>query len=111
MTPAGKFLLVAAAALVVAPAAAGAAAGPSTHVVVIDKMKFGPVPAKVRVGDTIVWVNKDLFRHTATARNRSFEVDLAPTKTAKTVVRKSGAIPFYCRFHPGMKGQLTVASK
>ena len=45
------------------------AAAPRTHVVVIDKMKFGPVPASLRPGDTIIWVNKDMFRHTATARN------------------------------------------
>ena len=34
----------------------------------MDKMKFLSVPAKVRTGDVILWVNRDMFRHTATAR-------------------------------------------
>ena len=38
-------------------AGAPAAAAPRTHVVVIDKMKFGAVPANLHRGDRIVWVN------------------------------------------------------
>ena len=30
-----------------------------TYVIVIDKMKFGPVPAELHVGDTILWLNRD----------------------------------------------------
>ena len=54
--------------LLLSPASAAA---PRTHVVVIDQMKFGPVPAGIRPGDTILWVNRDTFRHTSTARNGS----------------------------------------
>jgi plastocyanin len=78
-------------------------------VITIEKMRFGPVPANIRVGDTIVWVNRDIFRHTATARNRSFNVDLPPSATARMVVRQSGTIAFYCTYHPGMTGRLVVA--
>jgi plastocyanin len=86
-----------------------AAAAPQTHVVVIDKMKFGALPANVRRGDVIRWVNKDLFRHTATALNRSFHVDLPPGAQGTTVVRNTGTIPFLCKYHPGMRGVLRVA--
>lgn len=86
-------------------------AAPKVHTVVIDKMKFGPVPLDVRVGDVILWVNKDMFRHTATARDRSFNIDLAPSRSGKTVIKRSGTIPFDCVFHPGMKGQLVVTVK
>ncbi|PWG01281.1 cupredoxin domain-containing protein [Sphingosinicella humi] len=85
------------------------AAAPKVHTVVMDKMKFGPVPKNIRAGDTILWVNRDMFRHTATARDKSFNIDLPAGKSGKTVIRKSGKIPFYCIFHPGMKGQLVVA--
>ena len=85
------------------------AAAPRTHVVVIDKMRFGTVPTGIRAGDTIVWVNRDLFRHTATARDGSFTVDLLPKTQAKTVVRARGAIPFYCKYHPAMTGTLKVS--
>ena len=85
------------------------AAAPRTHVVVIDKMKFGPVPT-VQPGDTIIWVNKDMFRHTATARNGSFNVDLPPNSRGKTVIRAKGTLPFYCKYHPAMTGTLKVST-
>src|SRR3546814_18638685 len=72
-----------------------------------DKMKFGPTPINVRVGDVILWVNKDIFGHTAKARDRSFNIDLAPAHSGKTVIKRSGVLPFFCMFHPGMQGQLT----
>lgn len=87
--------------------AAGVA--PKVHTVVIDKMKFGALPSGLRVGDTIQWVNKDMFRHTATAKDGSFNVDLAPGAKGTTRLTKAGAIAFFCRFHPGMTGQLTIA--
>lgn len=85
-----------------------AAAAPRTHVIVMEKMKFGAVPA-VKTGDTILWVNKDMFRHTATARNGAFNVDLAPGAKGKTVLRKAGEFAFICKYHPGMRGVLKVA--
>ena len=90
------------------PPGASAAAPPKVHTVVIGDMAFGSAPAGVRAGDTVVWINKDLFRHTATARDKSFDVDLAPGKSARTVVRRPGTISFYCRYHPGMTGRLVV---
>lgn len=85
-----------------------AAAAPRSYTVVIEKMKFGPVPSGLHKGDTIVWVNRDFLRHTATAADHSFDVDLMPGKAAKTVLNKAGTIPFTCRYHPGMKGVLQV---
>ena len=83
-------------------------AAPRTHVVVIDKMRFGAMPKGVRAGDRITWVNKDLFRHTATAKDGSFNVDLQPGAKATVILRKPGAIPIICRYHPGMKAMLKV---
>lgn len=81
---------------------------PKTYTIVIDKMKFGPGPAKPHIGDTILWVNHDFLRHTATAADRSFNVDLPAGKSGRTVLRKTGMIAFTCKFHPGMKGALSV---
>jgi len=75
---------------------------------VIDKMKFGAFPASLRVGDRILWVNKDMFRHTATAKDKSFDVDLQPGASGMSVVRKAGAISVICRYHPGMRAMLKV---
>ena len=86
-----------------------AAAAPRTHIVVIDKMKFGALPASVKVGDTIEWVNRDMFRHTATANDGTFNLDLPRGAKGKTVIRKAGSIPFVCKYHPGMRGVLKVS--
>lgn len=85
-----------------------AAAAPHTYTVVIDKLKFGPLPAGLHKGDTIIWANRDILRHTATAADHSFDVDLQPGKAGKTVIAKTGSIPFSCRLHPGMRGVLQV---
>lgn len=93
-----------------AAAALPAAARPATHIIVIDRMRFGPSPTGLRVGDTVVWINRDLFRHTATAQDRSFDIDLAPGASGRTVLRAAGSRPYLCRFHPGMTGRLTVSA-
>ena len=79
-----------------------------TYTVVIDKMRFGPLPSGLRVGDTIIWENHDLFRHTATARDGSFDIDLMPTKKGKLVLKQAGTVRFSCTYHPGMKGDSVV---
>ena|SRR5690349_325516 len=88
--------------------ASPAAAAPRTYTVVIDKMKFGALPTGLHKGDVIIWVNRDFIRHTATASDHSFDVDLPAGAKGKTVVTKTGAIPFVCRYHPGMRGVLQV---
>ena len=88
--------------------ASQATAAPHTYTVVIDKLKFGALPPGLHKGDSIVWVNKDMLRHSATATDHSFDVDLLPGKSGKTVLNKSGAIAFVCRYHPGMRGVLQV---
>jgi plastocyanin len=79
------------------------------HTIEIKAMAFGPSPAGLKVGDIIEWVNADIFRHTATARDKSFDVDLPPKARKRTVLKTAGAIAFYCRFHPGMTRTLAVA--
>jgi len=101
--------LVAAAMLASSLALAPAAAEAKVHTIVIEKMRFGPSPAGVRVGDTVVWVNRDPVRHTATARDKSFNLDLPPKASGKVVVKRVGAIAVYCVFHPAMKATLRVA--
>ena len=85
-----------------------ASAAPRTHTVVIDKMKFGATPTGLHAGDRIVWVNKDMFRHTATAKDGSFDIDLKPGATGVTIL-KPGAISVVCRYHPGMRAMLKVS--
>ena len=98
--------------LALSAAMAGAMPGlaaAAQYTVVLDKMKFGPVPANLHVGDVIVWQNNDLFRHTATARDKSFDVDLPAKTSVSMVVGAAGTVAFYCKFHPGMTGTLVIS--
>jgi plastocyanin len=79
------------------------------YVVKIKDMAFGPAPAHLVVGDTIEWKNEDIFRHTATDRKGSFDLDLPPGAHAQVTLKTPGVLDVYCRFHPTMKIRLTVA--
>ena len=97
-------------AVLLLPLPPAAAATPRTHVIVIDKMKFGPVPSSIRAGDRVTWVNKDMFRHTATSKQGGFDLDLPAGTLATAVVRKAGAFPVVCRYHPAMRAMLKVSN-
>ena len=94
------------AALLLMPPPATAAA--RSYTVVIEKMKYGPLPSGLHKGDAIVWVNRDFLRHTATAADHSFNIDLPAGAKGKTVLTESGDVAFFCRFHPRMRGVLQV---
>lgn len=81
---------------------------PMIHTIVLDKMAFGTMPSSVRRGDIIDWVNRDIFEHTATAKDGQFDIDLPPGTTKSMKVTKSGSVDFFCKFHPGMTGTLLV---
>lgn len=85
-----------------------AAAIPHTYIVVVDKLKFGTLPTRLRKGDAILWDNRDLLRHSATAIDHSFDADLQPGAKVKTILKTRGSIAFVCRYHPGMHGVLEV---
>lgn len=87
-----------------------AAAAPRTHVIVIDKMSFGALPSSIRAGDRITWVNRDLFRHSATSKHAGFDLDLPPGSRATAMIRKSGAFVVICRYHTGMRVTLKISS-
>ena len=77
--------------------------------ITMENLVISPAEASAKVGDTIEWVNKDIFAHTATARNGDWDVTLQPKKSAVLVLKRAGAVDYYCRFHPNMKATLTVA--
>ncbi len=80
------------------------------HVVTMANMSYGRVPAGIKVGDTITWVNNDTVIHTVTARDHSFDLRIPAGKSARMVAAKAGSFPFYCIFHSAMRGTLTVSA-
>ena len=85
------------------------AAAAATHTVVMEGVAFVPQTLTVKQGDTVVWVNKDPFPHTATAQDHSFDSgEMGSEKTWKYTVKKKGKVPYLCTLHPTMKGTLIV---
>jgi plastocyanin len=97
--------LCTAAAGVLLPAGFAAPAAAATHVVTIEGLKYSPVPP-LKVGDTVLFVNKDMFRHTVTASNNSFNVDLVAGARGALRINSAGKASFYCKYHPGMRGTM-----
>jgi len=86
-----------------------ASAAPKTHVVTIENLRFTPDVLTVQRGDRVVWINKDLFPHTATADNKAFDSHgIEPSASWTYVARKPGEYPYGCLFHPTMKARLTI---
>ena len=81
----------------------------ATIQITMENLVFAPAEVSAKVGDTIEWINRDVFAHTATARNGDFDVTMPPKKTVTSVLKKAGAIEYYCRYHPNMKATLTIA--
>ena len=107
MKPGGYFLIVAAMATAIPGISVSAHA--ATIQIWMQYLTIAPAAASAKVGDTIEWVNKDIFAHTATARNGDWDVMLPSNKTLKLVLKKAGTIDYYCRFHPNMKATLTIS--
>jgi plastocyanin len=79
------------------------------HKIGIDNLAFGPAPGGLHVNDIVEWTNSDILRHTATATDGSFDIDLPAGATGRTILKRAGGVTYACRFHPGMKGRLEVA--
>jgi plastocyanin len=88
---------------------ASISAGAATIQISMEDLVISPAEASAKVGDTIEWINKDIFAHTATARNGDWDVTIPPKKTVTSVLKKAGTVEYYCRFHPNMKATLTIA--
>lgn len=93
-----------------ADAAIGASAKtkPVTHTVVIEGTKFEPQTLTVKSGDTVVWLNKDPFPHTVTAKGVFDSHNIAAIRSWKYTTRKAGEYNYICSLHPNMNGSLIV---
>lgn len=83
-------------------------AGETIHVT-IDKMKFDPAQIAARVGDTIEWTNRDFVVHTATARDKEWDLTIPVKAVVRVTLLHPGEIAYFCRFHPNMTGRISVA--
>src|SRR6059058_2268105 len=86
-----------------------AAAATNTHTVNIDGARFDPETITVKAGDTIVWVNKDPFPHTATSQAGRFDSGIITTDKYWTYTQKpKGDFASTCTLHLTMNAMLRV---
>jgi plastocyanin len=79
----------------------------------IRGMAFQPTVLEVAPGDTVVWINRDIVPHTATAGGR-YPWDtgiLAQGDSGRYVPSRSGESAYSCTLHPTMQGKLTVTRR
>jgi plastocyanin len=91
------------------PAAAADTPKTATHTLAIDGTTFQPAALTVKVGDSVIWVNKDPFPHTVTSTAGGFDShEITPGKSWKYTAAKKGEFPYVCILHPTMKATLRV---
>jgi plastocyanin len=82
---------------------------PASHTVTIQGTTFRPADLTVAAGDSIVWVNKDPYPHTATSATGDFDSGaIAPHKSWTYVAKTKGDFAYTCTIHPRMKATLHV---
>lgn len=96
---------------ILALVAAGALPSPPRrHVVEMRGMAFHPAVLEVAPGDTVVWVNRDIVPHTATAAARPGWTtgNLTQGQSGRHIARRTGEAPYICELHPTMQGKLVI---
>ena len=82
---------------------------PKTYLINMQIAGFDPPELTVKAGDRVTWVNNDLFPHTATADDKTFDSKtVAPSGKWTFVAGIPGTHTYICTFHPTMKGTIKV---
>ena len=93
--------------LLLGVAAVAAPSQAETIKVTIDRLVYAPADIEARVGDEIEWINKDALVHTATIKGGA-EVPLPAKAAGRLLLQEPGSFDYICRYHPNMKGHITV---
>jgi plastocyanin len=80
------------------------------YTVSMQNMAFGAIPSGLKVGDTLIWANKDSVPHTVTARDHSFDLRIGPGQSGRVTLTKAGSYQIYCVIHSPMRASFTVGS-
>jgi len=78
------------------------------HIVEIKGMKFIPSELTIQKGDTVIWINHDIFPHDVTElKNKTWSSStLLKGKSWSKIITKN--VDYYCSLHIVMKGKLIV---
>ena len=85
----------------------------------LNDKAFSPNPIKIKVGDTITWINEDNNIHTVSSgkpnspdAGRLFDSGLTslitPSKSYSHTFNEPGEYTYFCKIHPNMVGTIEV---
>ena len=74
---------------------------------VIEAVSFQPDVLTMRAGDSVVWLNRDPFPHTATSNGFDSRI-IAAGQSWRYTPKARGEFPYVCTLHPTMKATLRV---
>jgi plastocyanin len=81
---------------------------PEPLVVNIVGMAFSPSTVTAKLGQKVIWKNKDITTHTATADAGEFSTGfIDPGGQASITVQFEGEANYHCSVHPSMQAILT----
>ena len=70
---------------------------------------FTPSSVTITAGDSVVWTNTDTMPHTVTSNTNAFNSGtMQPSATYSQTFNTPGTYQYYCAFHSGMVGTITV---
>lgn len=83
----------------------------SKQVVEIKGMKYKPATIVTNIGDTVLFVNKDLVPHNVTDRENkdTLSAQIDPNEEWMLIVNKN--LHFYCSLHPNMEGEIKLKTR
>jgi len=87
----------------------------------LNNKAYSPNPLKIKVGNTVTWINKDNTIHTVTSgkptspeAGQLFDSGLTslitPSKSFSHKFTEAGEFSYFCRLHPNMVGTIEVES-
>lgn len=79
----------------------------TTSQITIEGSSFS-VTGDVRSADIVSVTNRDSFKHTVTADNGAFDVEVNGGATESLPALTPGMYSFHCEIHPSMQGSLTI---
>jgi len=94
---------------------AGAASGQSLaspsrqHLIEIQAFSFKPHSTDISPGDRVLWINRDVVPHAISAEGGMWLTHiLEEGQSWEMAVEGDGKYPYFCEFHPNMKGLLVT---
>jgi len=78
--------------------------------VTIETLKYSPETIEISKGQAAQWLNNDLAPHTVTSQSGgAFDSgSIEPDASWSHTFEETGTFPYFCTFHPEMKGAVVV---